>query len=192
MSNRAPGHISVGDAPSSQTRTNPMPKTKSKSAGRSDRGDEPQDDPSPSATLCSKADALYRVAAECCRQHERVARLLAKSGDDGEEVAAYEMLDHCDRALADMAAAYEKTGARTLPDGPDEAWWHKANALWHASREFSRRHLESDRASRRTSNAHAPAALTHLNMEYELEASALLALRQAMEAYRKVRPTAEC
>ena len=108
------------------------------------------------------------------------------------ERAAYEMVDHCDRMLARMAEAYEKEGARTHPDGDDEAWWHKANALWHASREFARRHLESDRAARRTSTKHAPAALAQLNMEYELEASAMLALRQSLDAYRKVRPTAEC
>ena len=35
-------------------------------------------------------------------------------------------------------------------------------------------------------------ALAQLNMEYELEASAMLALRQSMDAYRKVRPMAEC
>jgi hypothetical protein len=102
------------------------------------------------------------------------------------------MLDHCDRTLAAMAESYAKAGASMHPDGDDEAWWHKANALWHASREFARRHLESDRASRRTSTKHAPVALAQLNMDYELEASALLALRQSLDAYKKVRPTAEC
>jgi hypothetical protein len=169
-----------------------MPKTKSKGAGHSDHEGDSQAGMSPAAALCCKADALYRAAAECCRQHERIARLLEKSSDDGEERAAYEMLDHCDRVLAQMAESYERAGARTHPDGEDEAWWRKANALWHASREFARRHLESDRAARRTSSKHAPAALAHLNMDYELEASAMLALRQAMDAYRKVRPTAEC
>jgi hypothetical protein len=169
-----------------------MPKTKSKGAGRSDHDDDSLAGQSPAAALCCKADALYRAAAECCRQHERIARLLEKSSDDVEEQAAYEMLEHCDRVLAQMAEAYEKAGARAHPDGDDEAWWHKANALWHASREFARRHLESDRAARRTSTKHAPTALAHLNMEYELEASAMLALRQSLDAYRKVRPTAEC
>lgn len=168
-----------------------MAKIRSKSGDRSDNNDS-EAIVSPAAALCSRADALYRAAAESCRQHERMARLLAKSSDDSEEKAGYVMLEHCDRVLAEMATAYEKTGARTHPDGDDEAWWHRANSLWHASREFSRRHLESDRASKQTANAHAPAALAQLNMEYELEASALLALRQAMEAYRKVRPSAEC
>ena len=169
-----------------------MPRTKSKGAGRSGSDDDSNEGLSPAAALCCKADALYRAAAECCRQHERVARLLAKSNDGAEERAAYASLDHCDGVLADMAAEYERAGAHTHPDGEDEAWWRKANALWHASREFARRHLESDRAARRPATKHAPAALAQLNMEYELEASALLALRQAMDAYRKVRPTAEC
>jgi len=169
-----------------------MPKTKSKGDGRSDNDDDSMAGKSPAEALCCKADALYRAAAECCRQHERISRLLAKSGDEAEERAAYEMLDHCDRTLAAMAESYAKQGATTHPDGDDAAWWHKANALWHASREFARRHLESDRAARRTSSKHAPAALAHLNMEYELEASAMLALRQSLDAYRKVRPTADC
>jgi hypothetical protein len=165
-----------------------MTKTKSKGAGRSDNDDDSMDGKSPAEALCCKADALYRAAAECCRQHERVARLLAKSSDEAEERAAHETLDHCDRTLAAMAESYARAGASMHADGDDEAWWHKANALWHASREFARRHLESDRASRRTSSKHAPAALAHLNMDYELEASALLALRQAAEAYRRTRP----
>ena len=169
-----------------------MPKTQPKGPSPSRGGASSQAAESPTAALCCKADALYRAAAECCRQHERVARLLAKSSDDGEEKAAYATLDHCDGVLAEMAGAYEKAAARAHPDGDDAGWWHRANTLWHASREFARRHGESDRAARRTSTAHGPVALAELNMEYELEASALLALRHAVDAYQKVRPTAAC
>ena len=169
-----------------------MTKIQSKSSGPATAGAVAQAAESPTAALCCKADALYRAAAECCRQHERVARLLARSNDDGEETAAYATLDQCDRVLAEMAAAYEKTGARTHPDGNDAGWWHRANTLWHASREFARRHGGSDRAARRTATTHDPAALATLNMEYELEASALLALRHAVDAYGKVRPSATC
>lgn len=143
-------------------------------------------------TLCARADALFRAASECCRQHERVARLVARSEDDAEQRAVYEMVDHCDRTLAEMAAAYEKAGARAHPDGPDGEWWRKANALWHASREYARRHRESDRLARRLATTRDPASLATLSMDYELEASALLALRQALDAYRKVRPHADC
>jgi hypothetical protein len=170
-----------------------MPKSKSTSSTtRPERTGTSPTEPTPTAMLCAKADALFRAAAECCRQHERVARLLDKCSDDGEERAAYETLDHCDRVLREMVASYEKAGARARPNGEDEAWWHKANALWHASREFERRHRESDRAARKTSTTHDPVALAQLNMEYELEASAVLALRSALDGYRKVRPTAEC
>jgi hypothetical protein len=154
--------------------------------------DQPVMPPTDSAALCARADALYRAAAECCRQHGRIARLVEQSDDAAEQRAAYEMVDHCDRTLADMAAAYEKAGARAHPDGPDGEWWHRANALWHAGREYARRHQESDRFARRISTTRDPATLATLNMDYELEASALLALRQAMDAYRKVRPHADC
>ena len=147
---------------------------------------------SPTAALCCKADALYRAAAECCRQHERIARLVAKSDDEAEQNAAYGAVEQCDRVLWEMAAAYEKAAARLHPDGEDEGWWHRANTLWHASREYARRHRESERAARQIANSRDPVALAALNMEYELEASALLALKQAMDAYRKVRPHAEC
>ena len=77
------------------------------------------------------------------------------------------------------------------PDGADEAWWHRANALWHASREYARRHRGCDRAGRDMAGAqHSSDMLASLNIEYELEASALLALKHATEAYRKVRPEA--
>lgn len=154
------------------------------------RGQEAKE--GPAATLCAKADALYRAAAECCRQHERIARLVAREAPDDEQRSAYAQVDHCDRALTAMTAAYEKCGARLHPDGDDEAWWKRANALWHASREYARRHVETERAGRAIGAAHAPETLGMLNVEYELEASALLALRQATAAYKKVRPHAEC
>jgi hypothetical protein len=166
-----------------------MPKTTQQAAFHS--GDGRPEGP-PAATLCSKADALYRAAVECCRQHERVARLVAREASDEEQRAAYAQVDHCDVALIAMTDAYEKLGARLHPDGDDEAWWHRANSLWHASREYARRHDEAGRAGRRLNSAPAPESLGQLNVEYELEASALLALRQATEAYRKVRPHVDC
>jgi hypothetical protein len=144
------------------------------------------------AMLCGKADALYRAAVECCRQHERVARLVAREAPPEELRAATAQVKHCDGALGEMAAAYEKCGARLHPDGDDAGWWHRANSLWHASREYARRHDESMRARRSAAEEREPEALGQLNIEYELEASALLALRQATEAYEKVRPHAHC
>jgi hypothetical protein len=42
--------------------------------------------------------------------------------------------------------------------------------------------------SRKVSLKHDAGQLASMQMEYELEASALLALRHAAEAYRKTRP----
>ena len=90
-------------------------------------------------------------------------------------------------------------GVAVLPAAPlaaaepeshgDEAWWHRANGLWHAAREYARRHQGCDDASRKLRN-HSPEALGELAMEYDLEASAVLALRHAAQAYCKVRPQA--
>jgi hypothetical protein len=73
--------------------------------------------------------------------------------------------------------------------GADEVWWKNANALWLASREFLRRHKGTDVSSRQLKE-HGPGKLGELHTEYELEASALLALRHAADSYRKARPSA--
>lgn len=93
----------------------------------------------------------------------------------------------CDGSLADLADAYNAAAGDVHPER-DEAWWHKANALWHASREYERRHAGCDALSRRVSGKHNLEQLTSMQMEYELEASALLALRHAASAYLKTRP----
>ncbi|MFI5244652.1 MAG: hypothetical protein ACHQQR_05450, partial [Gemmatimonadales bacterium] len=56
----------------------------------------------------------------------------------------------------------------------DDALWHAANALWHASREYTRRHYSCDALTTRTTR-HSTDALGAITLEYELEASALLA-----------------
>jgi hypothetical protein len=157
---------------------NPRPKTAPQS-------DAPKD---PMALVRSRADALYRAAIECCRQHDRAARL-HKSSDEPEleHKHADALCAMCDGSLSEMSEAYEASAGSVHPDR-DEAWWHKANGLWHASREYGRRHAGCDALSRNVSAKHAPEQLQAMQMEYELEASALLALRHAAEAYRKTRP----
>ena len=77
----------------------------------------------------SRADALYRAARECCRQHDRSAKL---SGTDEPELE-HKHLDAlcrmCDGSLAELSRAYEAAAALMQP-GCDEVWWHKANGLW--------------------------------------------------------------
>ena len=147
-------------------------------------------DPRPEPPLRAAADALFRAAAECCRQHARYARLVEHDASDTEQRAACKMAELADELLQEMTRAYERE-ASPAP-GPDEPWWHRANLLLLASRDFLRHHDRCDKATRLTSaKSHSVADLDALTAGYELEASALLALQQALECYRKVRPEAE-
>lgn len=135
----------------------------------------------------ARADALYHAAVECCRQHDRSAKLFGNSDGELEHKHADALCAMCDGSLAELAEAYEKAAAQLHPS-EDEAWWHKANSLWHASREYARRHAACDSLAKRIATKHSSEQLGTMQMEYELEASALLALRHAAEAYRKTRP----
>lgn len=141
------------------------------------------------AVVRARADALYRSAVECCRQHDRAARLHHDDGDEPEleHRHADALCAMCDGSLSEMAAAYETAAANVHPER-DEAWWHRANGLWHASREYERRHAGCEELAKRMSGKHSPDQLREMQLEYELEASALLALRHAAEAYHKTRP----
>jgi hypothetical protein len=140
-------------------------------------------------TICDKADVLFRSAAECCRQHKRYARLIELGTDEIEQRAALQLVAASDEHLSEAASAYESSCLTVNGERRDE-WWHKANSLWHACREYARRHSLSDRASGEF-RAHDMDKLTSLGVEYELEASALLALQHAVDAYRKLRPEAD-
>ena len=141
----------------------------------------------PMLAVRSRADALYHAAIECCRQHDRAAKL---SGDEEPELE-HKHIDAlcamCDGSLAELSEAYSQAAGHVHP-GRDEAWWHKANALWHASREFARRHAGCNALGRRVSGKHSAENLGSMQMDYELEASSLLALRHAADAYLKTRP----
>lgn len=132
---------------------------------------------------------MFRAAQECVRQRQRYAGLVERGADEEEQEGALRIACICDEVLASSAASYEKIAANASSHR-DEEWWHKANSLWHVAREYHRRHQGCDQDSRRFSN-HSPARLAELTMEYDLEASALLALQHALTAYRKVVPDAE-
>jgi hypothetical protein len=102
--------------------------------------------------------------------------------------AAQRACRECDEVLGDLVAVYEQT-AKVVPTGADAGWWHRANALWLASREYLRRTGGCETSSKDL-KAHSPGRLNALHTEYELEASALLALRHAAEAYKRDRPSA--
>lgn len=135
------------------------------------------------------ADSLFRAAVECCHQHDRISRVSAKSAVEEELQAAHRACVACDETLRGLSEAYEKTSASVHPTGADEGWWRRANGLWLASREYLRRNRECD-ASSKQFKEHGPDRLNELQTEYELEASSLLALRHAADAYRQDRPTA--
>lgn len=144
----------------------------------------------PAELLLQRADTLFRSAVETCRQHRRYAALVERGVREGEQRSALKLATFCDTLLVDAIASYEKCGARV--QGLDaEAWWHKANALWHHAREYERRHQVTERASRLLNAQHDPQMLGELALEYDLEASALLFLQQAIDGYRKARPEAE-
>ena len=135
------------------------------------------------------ADALFRAATECCHQHDRVSRIVGKSNLDEELDEVQKMCETCSDSLRALTTKYETVSASVHPTGSDESWWHRANALWQASKEYLRRHNGCDVETRQL-KSHGPGRLGALHTEYELEASALLALRQAADAYKRDRPIA--
>lgn len=132
------------------------------------------------------ADRMFRAAMECMRQRERYARLVGSGAHDLEQLAALRVAVVCDEILDEAVSAYEKH-AREASTGDDE-WRRQANGLWHASREYRRRPA---------SNSAGPGSqgkggtLQKLAMEYDLEASALLALKLALGSFRQICPDCE-
>lgn len=135
-----------------------------------------------------RADTLYRAALECCRQRDRHARAVDNRVSDEEQRATLKLATFCDELLIDAANAYEKSAAHEQGFG-DSEWWHRANSLWHASREYERRHRCCESTSHK--REHNSASLGALALDYDLEASALLMLQQACAAYKGARPEAE-
>ncbi len=126
-------------------------------------------------------DALYRAAQECCHQHERIAALIQLGADDQEFAAAWEMADLAESQLVARTAAYEEIAAAGRGVEPED-WWHRANNLWMSCREYARRYAASaDAASRR--KRHTATELGEITVEYELEVSARMAVKQAMKGY---------
>ena len=140
------------------------------------------------ATFYQRADALCRSALECCRQHERLSKLVRDGAIGAEQRAAESLVSVAGDALVDMAAAYEAAATRVCAER-DGACWQAANGLWMASREYARRQRMSSRSARSLGDGkHSTQRLAELAVDYDLEASALLQLRQAAESYRRLRP----
>jgi hypothetical protein len=143
---------------------------------------------SPVELLRAKADGLFRIAQECIRQQDRCAHIGGMNSDRVERRLAQSAANHAIEAIGTMLENYEKSSS-VKPEGDDEIWWKKANAVWMASREFARRHKGTDAAQKDLQSPDA-GRFGELAVDFELEASALLALRHATDAYRLVRPEA--
>ncbi|MCC6241600.1 MAG: hypothetical protein IT353_02110 [Gemmatimonadaceae bacterium] len=146
------------------------------------------DEPMSAAGPLAAADALGRTAAETCRQHERLARLMELGVSQTELSAAYAMVDTIDLALAECVKDFETCCAKT-PASDDPDIKQRANTLWLAAREYLRRHSIAEKASRQLTQ-HDAEKLGVIKFEFELEASAMLALRQATAALGKLRAEA--
>ncbi len=145
--------------------------------------------PKPSAMpVRDAADALVRAAHESCHQHNRLAKVLGHGLDDLELEEVAEVVELCDRILAKATTRYEET-AKDGPGKVPEDLWHAANALWMASREYVRRNTQNDTVVSKL-RKHGAEQLNSISVEYELEMSARLALKQALQAYLKLRPEA--
>lgn len=134
------------------------------------------------------ADALYRAADESCHQHHRLTRILGHQLDDLELEGVASVVQLCDRLLAEATARYEET-AKDGRGAEGEELWHAANALWMASREYGRRSAGSDAVAAKL-RKHGAEQLNEISVEYELEMSARLALKQALQVYGRLRPEA--
>ncbi len=134
------------------------------------------------------SDAMFRAAGECCRQQARLSRVLELSCGEDELKGVIEVSVLSARVLEASGARYAALAA-DAHDGLDEACWHAANTLWHAGREYARRHQACNVKSAKLSR-HSSTQLGELAVEYELKASAVLALRYAVDQYGKVRAEA--
>lgn len=133
------------------------------------------------------ADRMFRAAMECIRQRERYARLVASGAHDLEQLSALRVTAVCDEILGETMVAYEKLAAEATPG--DDQWRRHANALWHAGREYRRRSQAGDEKD--LSRPGRSARLPKLAMEYDLEASSLLALKLALGGFRQICPDCE-
>lgn len=108
--------------------------------------------------------------------------------DDSEFNATWDVAEMCEAQLADRTTSYE-TIAELGRGKESEEWWHASNTLWHACREYSRRHDASNGAASRR-RRHGAEELKEISLEYELELSARMAVKQALEKYAALRPEA--
>jgi len=137
------------------------------------------------AALRDIADTLYRAASDSCREHRRYAELVDGDASDSEQKTARAAVRASDEILDEAVDLYEIACLEESGHG-DDAWWHKANMVWRGAREYLRHQAASKRLLR-GENGHSKNEFMALRIEHELEASALLRLRHAIESYKAAR-----
>jgi hypothetical protein len=132
------------------------------------------------------ADALMRTANECIRLRQRYACLVERGATELEQRGARRLLCVGDQLLAEAVTVYERAAGQDQ-DHQNDDWWHRANGLWMACREYLRRHQDCDELAEEMDRRDEQ-AFARLAMDFDLEASALLFLQQAVDAAREARP----
>lgn len=165
--------------------------SKSNSTATPDAADQhaPLDGRPPQDLVPLRADALFRAANECCRQHRRYAALVERPASVNERRRTMALVRLTNEHLFEAASMYEKATANAAAPRTDE-WFRSANALWHAAREYARRHEVARRSAAQLEQQDAN-TIGELAMDYDLEASALLLISHAVDSFRKARPEAE-
>ena len=139
--------------------------------------------------LIDIADTLHRTAAVSCREHRRYADLVERAALDAEQKSARAAVRAADEALDEATDLYEVACLKES-NHADDAWWHRANMVWTAAKEYLRHQAASNKLTRGGGGGHGRAELIELSIEYKLEASALLRLRHTIESYKEARPEA--
>ncbi len=137
------------------------------------------------AALRDIADTLHRAASDSCTEHRRYAKLVEGDASDSEQKTARAAVRSSDEILDEVVDLYEIACLEESGHG-DDAWWHKANLVWRGAREYLRHQAASKRLLR-GENGHSKNEFMALRIGHELEASALLRLRQAIESYKAAR-----
>jgi hypothetical protein len=156
-------------------------------AGKAQRAATRKVQLNPVGALIDIADTLYHTADASCVEHRRYADLVEKGVADNEQRAARIAARQSDEALDEAVDLYEVACLKES-NHADDPWWHKANMIWKAAKEYLQHHVSSNRLTRGGGGGHGKAELMELTIEYKLEASALLHLRHTIDAYRDVRP----
>ena len=133
--------------------------------------------------LSEIAELLWGAAIKSCDAHRRYSELVKSSAHVAEQKAALKGLRALDEILDEAVDLYELACLKDQ-NHSDDPWWHRANMVWRTAKEYLRHQAASNRSTRWGTD-HGHAELRELNIEYELEASALLRMRHAVDSYHE-------